>query len=114
MKVTSVRILLSNVPPVVGYASIVLDDCFAVNGIRIIKDSKGRVIIAMPSKKATKRCTNCGATNDFDIKYCGKCGQSLPEVNVPVKFKDIAHPINTVCRKEIEDAIKAEMKKVQI
>lgn len=58
-----------------GIANILIDDCFAVHDIRVIEGDDG-LFIAMPSRKT--------ATGGY---------------------RDIAHPINTECRKEIEDAI---------
>ncbi len=56
-------------------ASITFDDAFVVRGIRIIEGDKG-LFIAMPSRK-TREGT----------------------------FKDIAHPITSEAREEIETAI---------
>lgn len=58
-----------------GIANILIDDCFAVHDIRIIDGDDG-LFIAMPSRKT--------ATGGY---------------------RDIVHPINAECRKEIEDAI---------
>jgi stage V sporulation protein G len=65
-----------------GYATIVLDDCFLVNDIKIISGKNG-CFISMPAKK----------------KRDGK-------------FKDIAHPITKELRQQIEDAIFSEYEKV--
>lgn len=62
-------------PKLKGYASVVIDDCFIVHGIRII-EREGGLIIAMPSRK-----------------------------NASGKFVDIAHPLNAETRKMFEDAI---------
>jgi stage V sporulation protein G len=62
-------------PKLKGYASVVIDDCFIIHGIRIIEKEDG-LIIAMPSRK-----------------------------NASGKFVDIAHPLNAETRKLFEDAI---------
>lgn len=52
MKITNVEIKLikeENIP-VVGIASIVLNKCFVINDIRIIKGKNG-LFLAMPSRK---------------------------------------------------------------
>lgn len=77
MKITSVNVrkIEKENSRIRGIASVVLDDCFAVHGIRIIEGDAG-LFIAMPSRK-----TN----ND--------------------EYRDIAHPITSECRKMFEDAI---------
>ena len=61
-----------------GIATVVLDDCFKIKGIRIIeKDDK--LMLAMPSRK------NKNNEND-----------------------DVAHPLNAETRQMFEDAIFAE------
>lgn len=66
-----------------GIASVVLDECFAIHGIRIIEGDNG-LFTAMPNRKA----------NDGT-------------------YHDIAHPITSECRKEFEDAIISEYNKVK-
>ena len=76
MKITSVSIRkVNNENRMRGIASVTLDDCFAVHGIRIIEGDKG-LFTAMPSRK----------TNDGE-------------------YHDVAHPITQECRKMFEDAI---------
>lgn len=58
-----------------GLASMLIDDCFAVHDIRIIEGDNG-LFIAMPSRKT--------ATGGY---------------------RDIVHPIDSECRKMVEDAI---------
>ncbi len=80
MKITSVNVrkIEKENSRIRGIASVVLDDCFAVHGIRIIEGDAG-LFIAMPSRKTT---------ND--------------------EYHDIAHPITQDCRKMFEDAITEE------
>ena len=80
MKITSVndRKIEKENSRIRGIASVVLDECFAVHGIRII-EGDGGLFIAMPSRK-----TN----ND--------------------EYHDIAHPITQDCRKMFEEAIISE------
>ena len=77
MKITSVNVrkIEKENSRIRGIASVVLDDCFAIHGIRIIEGDAG-LFIAMPSRK-----TN----ND--------------------EYRDTAHPITSECRKMFEDAI---------
>lgn len=61
--------------------SITIDDCFVVHDIKVI-EGQDKLFIAMPSRK----------TPDGE-------------------FKDIAHPINTSTREELEAKILAEYEK---
>ena len=64
-----------------GIATVVLDDCFKIKGIRIIeKDDK--LMLAMPSRK------NRNGENE-----------------------DVAHPLNAETRQRFEDAVFAEYDK---
>ena len=56
-------------------ASVTIDDCFVVHGIKIIQ-RETNLFIAMPSKKTKEG-----------------------------EYKDIAHPINAATRQELSDAI---------
>lgn len=61
-----------------GIATVVLDDCFKIKGIRIY-ESDGQLKLAMPSRK-----------------------------NKNNENEDVAHPLNAETRKMFEDAIFAE------
>jgi DNA-binding cell septation regulator SpoVG len=76
VEITSINIkVVDNEPPVVAYCSFVIDDSFAVRKIRII--SKGEeFIVCMPSIRGK------------DLKY-----------------SDVYHPINQMCRNKIVTAI---------
>lgn len=85
LKVTDVRVKrLDSVMRAKGIASVVIDNSFCVNDIRIIESNttKGEYFIAMPSRKLENGT-----------------------------FKDIAHPINKEARAEIERAVLDEYKK---
>ena len=77
MKITSVNVrkIEKENSRIRGIASVVLDECFAVHGIRII-EGDGGLFIAMPSRKTSNE-----------------------------EYRDIAHPITSECRKMFEDAI---------
>ena len=80
MKITSVNVrkIEKENSRIRGIASVVLDECFAVHGIRVIEGDEG-LFIAMPSRKS-----NNG------------------------EHHDVAHPISQECRKMFEDAIVKE------
>jgi stage V sporulation protein G len=51
MEITEVRFTLRNEDRLKAYASITLDDCFVVRGIRVIAGNDG-LFVAMPSRKS--------------------------------------------------------------
>ena len=77
MKITSVKInLLPDEDKIKAYASIVIDDCFIVHDLKIIR-TDDKFFVAMPSKKDKAK----------DM------------------FQDVAHPLNKKTRKAIQKAI---------
>ena len=83
MHITSVKVNLREENTLKGFASICFDDCFVVHGLRIV-EIKNRMLIAMPSKKKTL------AGSDEWV------------------YKDIAHPISSEFRQEMEKVVLAE------
>ncbi|EHL15834.1 MAG: septation regulator SpoVG [Peptoanaerobacter stomatis] len=76
MKITDVRVRkLSEEGKMRGIVSVTFDDTFVVHDIKIIEGQNG-LFIAMPSRKV----------NDNE-------------------FRDIAHPINSESRNELQEAI---------
>lgn len=83
MKITEVRAKRVNGENrLVGIAAITIDECFVVHELRIIEGKDG-LFVAMPSRK-------------------------MPNG----EFKDVAHPINTETRSEIEKAVLAAFEKL--
>jgi stage V sporulation protein G len=112
MRITDVKVKLAHGDEkLLAFASVTFDNCFVVRDIKIIQGASG-LFVAMPSRKITDRCTACGAKNLLQSRFCGHCGTRLPERRGTVdtrgrsKFHaDIAHPINSRYRKELQDAI---------
>lgn len=76
MKITDVRVrVLGTESRLKGVATVTFNDSFVVHDIKIIEGESG-IFIAMPSKK-------------------------MPNGS----YRDIAHPINSETRKDLEDAI---------
>lgn len=75
MQITEIRISLRNDNKLKAFASITLDNCFVIRGLKIIEGAKG-VFVAMPSRKR-------------------------PDGT----FQDIAHPINNETRDWMESQI---------
>lgn len=87
MEITEIRITLRDDNKLKGFASITLDNCFVIRGLKIIEGASG-FFIAMPSRKR-------------------KDGT----------FQDIAHPINRSTREWMENQViasyKQEMQRVE-
>jgi stage V sporulation protein G len=79
MKVTEVRISPAKGGKVRAFASVVFDDCFIVNDLRVIEGREGQVFVTMPARKTRN-------------------GQ----------MRDIAHPLNGDTREQIESSVLAE------
>ena len=116
MKITEVRIKLMDDPDdrLQAFCSITLDDSFVVRDLKIIEGSSGP-FVAMPSRKLTSHCPQCGCKNHLRAAYCNQCGSRLKE-DLAVKdqdgrtklYADIAHPINSECREMIQERVIAD------
>lgn len=78
MEITEVKVFPIQEEKLKAFVSIVFDQCFMVNDIKIIQGKDG-LFISMPSRKK-------------------KNGE----------FKDVAHPLNNETRRMIEDRVLAE------
>ena len=79
MKVTEVRISPAKGGKIRAFASIVVDDCFIVNDLRVIEGREKQLFVTMPARKARN-------------------GQ----------MRDIAHPLNRETREAIEERVLEE------
>lgn len=84
MEITEVRISPSKGGKVRAFASIVLDDCFIVNDLRVVEGREGQLFITMPARKSRN-------------------GQ----------LRDIAHPLTSEARKKIEDRVLQEFEQAE-
>src|SRR5437868_4454071 len=94
-----------------AFCSVTFDNAFVVRDLKIIEGAKGS-FVAMPSRKLTDRCTQCGSKNHLRARYCNQCGHKLDEERAirdadgrAKLHADIAHPINSACREVIQGAI---------
>jgi len=94
-----------------AFCSVTFDQCFVVRDIRVIEGSKG-LFIAMPSRKLTVRCPGCNFKNVVRSNYCNQCGGSIDrylseqvEQGRSKLHADVAHPILTEFREEIQDHV---------
>jgi stage V sporulation protein G len=96
-----------------AFCSITFDDMFVIRDLKIIEGAKG-FFVAMPSRKLTDRCHNCGTKNHLRSRFCNQCGcrldenRALRDADGRAKLHaDIAHPINSMCREKIQSAVLA-------
>ena len=86
MEVTSIRMnLLNNAGGIKAIGSFSLDDAFAIRGIRVMEDSKGRNFVAFPSRERSNG-----------------------------DYEDIAFPLSKEFYHKITDAIMTEFNRMQI
>ena len=81
MEITEVRISPAKGGKIRGFASIVIDDCFIVNDLRVMEGKEGQLYLTMPARKVRN-------------------GQ----------LRDIAHPLNSETRRLIEDRVLEEFR----
>jgi stage V sporulation protein G len=119
MEITEVRVKLMEDADdrLRAFCSVTFDDCFVVRDLKIIDGVNGP-FVAMPSRKLTSHCPQCGAKNHLRAAYCNQCGAKLPDDRTVrdqdgrVKlYADIAHPINAACREMIQVRVIAEFTK---
>jgi stage V sporulation protein G len=113
MEITEVRIKLmeDSDDRLQAFCSITFDNCFVIRDLKIIEGSNGP-FVAMPSRKLTTRCPNCGYKNHLRASYCNHCGRRQREERATRDadgrtklYADIAHPINAACREMIQDRV---------
>jgi len=118
MEITEVRVKLmeDSDDRLQGFCSITFDNCFVVRDLKIIEGTNGP-FVAMPSRKLTSHCQNCGSKNHLKAAYCNQCGarqrddrtQRDQEGRAKL-YADIAHPINSQCREMIQNRVIAEFR----
>lgn len=116
MEITEVRIKLMEKSDdrLQAFCSITFDNCFVIRDLKIIEGTSGP-FVAMPSRKLTAHCHNCGGKNHLRSQYCNHCGKKLKDDPVPKDsegrlklYADIAHPINSSCREMIQERVITE------
>lgn len=113
MEITEVRIKLMEEAGerLQAFCSITFDDSFVVRDLKIIEGTNGP-FVAMPSRKLTAHCPQCGYKNHLRAGYCNQCGTRM-SMDRTVKdedgraklYADIAHPINSACREMIQERV---------
>lgn len=118
MEITEVRIKLMDESSerLQAFCSITFDDCFVIRDLKIIEGASGP-FVAMPSRKLTSHCPQCGCKNHLRAAYCSQCGSRLKEDRAlkdsdgrAKLYADIAHPINSSCREMIQQRVIEEFR----
>ena len=80
MEITEVRIKLMEKSDdrLQAFCSITFDNCFVVRDLKIIDGTSGP-FVAMPSRKLTSHCHQCGSKNHLKAGYCNQCGAKQKE-----------------------------------
>ena len=121
MEITEVRIKLMEEAGerLQAFCSITFDDCFVVRDLKIIEGASGP-FVAMPSRKLTSHCPQCGSKNHLRANHCNECGCRLNPNRAPLDeegraklYADIAHPINSGCREMIQERVIREFREEQ-
>ena len=113
MEITEVRVKLMEEggERLQAFCSITFDDAFVVRDLKVIEGTTGP-FVAMPSRKLTAHCHQCGCKNHLRAGYCNQCGarqreqQAVKDDDGRAKlYADIAHPINSACREMIQQRV---------
>jgi len=121
MEITEVRVKLmeDSDDRLQGFCSVTFDNCFVVRDLKIIDGANGP-FVAMPSRKLTSHCQQCGTKNHLKAQYCNQCGARLREDRTvrdaegrAKLYADIAHPINSQCRELIQNRVISEFRAEQ-
>jgi stage V sporulation protein G len=113
VEITEIRIKLMEDPGerLKAFCSVTFDNCFVVRDLKIIEGASGP-FVAMPSRKLTSHCPQCGTKNHLRAQHCNQCGTSLAQERTAHDlegraklYADIAHPINSTCREMIQQHV---------
>src|SRR5436190_14112976 len=118
MEITEVRVklMIDSDDRLQGFCSVTFDNSFVVRDLKIIDGTNGP-FVAMPSRKLTSHCHQCGTKNHLKAQFCNQCGARLREDRAvrdsegrAKLYADIAHPINSQCREMIQNRVIAEFR----
>lgn len=109
----SVRLTKSSTQ-VLAFATIVFDDSFCVNDLKVIQGDNS-IFVVLPDKEAKIPCSNqCGNRNGVTANFCSRCGTKLVQKSSEIKrYQYVCHPVVDELRLQIQEAvIKAYFEKV--
>jgi stage V sporulation protein G len=85
LRITEVRVSLRDDAKLKAFASITIEDCFVIRGLKVIEGNNNRMFVAMPSRKRPDG-----------------------------KHQDLAHPIKKEMREMIESVVIGEYTKEKL
>ena len=113
MQITEVRVKLMEEPleRLQAFCSVTFDNAFVVRDLKVIEGATGP-FVAMPSRKLSGHCCQCGSKNHLRAIFCNQCG-TRQQAQAAGKddegrtklYADIAHPINAHCREMIQQRV---------
>ena len=115
MNITDIKVKLMDDrnDKLAAFCSIIIDDSFIIQDLKIIRRPQG-TFVAMPSRKLADKCPRCGGKNHLRARYCNDCGTRLIEDRAPIDANgratlhaDIAHPLNSVIREMLQRRVLA-------
>ena len=113
MNITEIRVRLTGDPrnKLKAYCSITFEDSFVVRDLKIIEGVRGP-FVAMPSRKLSDHCGQCGSKNHMRAAFCNSCGgrldpdRALKDSRGRARLHaDLAHPINSTMRIKLHRAV---------
>lgn len=113
MEITDIRIKLVTDPNdrLKAVCSVTFDEEFVVRDLKVVEGTSG-LFVAMPSRKLSTHCPECGGKNHIKAVYCNECGKKLPpprggtDANGRLRLhRDVAHPINPAFREKLQQQI---------
>lgn len=110
MNITEIRVQLAKgtASGLVASCSVTFDDELVVHEVKIIETFNHRLVVSMPAKSVMIKCEDCWYRNPFAQRYCGGCGKKRPYTPIPSderRYFNMAHPINSDFRYDLEEAI---------
>jgi len=117
MRITEVRVKLIDGDPtrqrLRAFCSITFDNAFVVRDLKVLEGNQG-YFVAMPSRKLSYKCPRCRQKISVASNFCSHCGMNLNRLDpyselieaAPNKlYVDVVHPVNSVCREFVHNAI---------
>lgn len=107
MRVTDVKLHpMSNPkhPDCKAVCSVILDGELALHDVRIV-ESRGRTIVAMPSRPHKRPCPRCGGQTYANAEHCTGCGTKIGRANLKTPYRDMAHPLTRKLRAAMEERV---------
>lgn len=109
MKITNIKIELSDSNEVYAYVTLTFDECFVIHDIRIIKRKDLTAFVCMPNRERKGlTCKGCGYRSKILHRCCAMCGEPIANKKTSFEEKayhDVAHPINSEMREYMNRSI---------